>query len=77
MSCQRCNSTLEETKTAQWDKFEADELVANTADHRDLIALWAKDEVGQFRRNPAIPGIDELRRRFPMQPQNARPRRPA
>lgn len=64
--CGDCNSTIDQLKAAQWDKFDADTQKAKLSDHNRRMNLWLNETVRLMRLKIRIPSPEELERQYPM-----------
>ncbi len=74
--CGNCNAVLDQLKTAQWDKFDAELQRGKISDTHRRFMLWLNETVKMMRLKIRVPTPEELERMYPMLPTEREPQRP-
>lgn len=66
VGCQRCNATLEELKTAQWDTYDSKVKFAAVETRNRKLRKWMRETLAQLRMHTMrVPEDEDLERLYP------------
>jgi hypothetical protein len=77
VDCRRCNETLDQLKTADWDRFDAQQRAAEAADFNRRFTIWVKEQFTERRIRFQFPSSADLARMYPNVPITSPPKPPA
>ena len=76
MSCRKCDETLTQLKTADWDRYETQTRLALALDRERRFRMWVRETLLSARMRTPIPEPEALERMYPMVPVEPRPPAP-